>query len=56
MISDRRKTLFFLLVLDTSRKQRGTQQQQEERDGRALAESILHVGVASEVEAAPVAG
>ena len=30
-------------------------QQREERERRALAESILHVGEASEVEADPVA-
>ena len=33
-----------------------TLQRQEERDRRALAESILQVGVATQVEAEPVVG
>ena len=41
-----------VLALDTSRKQwKKTVQQQEERERRALAESILQVGANREVEA-----
>ena len=45
-----------MLVWDTSRQQWKTLQQQEERERRALAESILQVGATREVEAEPAAG
>ena len=43
-------------MLDISRRQRETLKQQEERERRSLAEFILRVGVALEVEAEPMAG
>ena len=45
-----------VLVLDASRKRWKTLHQQEECEHRALAESILQVGAAREVQAVPVAG
>ena len=45
------------LVLDSSGKRwKKTLQQREERERRALAESILQVGATREVEVVPVAG
>ena len=44
-----------VLMLDTSQKQWKTLQQQEDRGGRALAESIVQTGATREVEAVPVA-
>ena len=52
----RPEALFCVLVWDTSRKQWKTLQQQEERERRALTESILQVGATREVEAEPGAG
>ena len=51
-----RKAVLCVLVLDTSRKQWKTVQQQEEHERRALAESVLQVGAVLKVEAVPVAG
>ena len=51
-----RKALFSVLMWDSSRKQWESLQLQEERKRRALAESILHVRGATEVEVEPVAG
>ena len=48
--------MLLLLVWDTSRKHWAILPQREEREGRALAESITQAGEAREVEAAPVAG
>ena len=48
--------MLWVLVLDTNRKQWKTLQQQEERERRALAESIVQVGATREVEAEPAGG
>ena len=52
-----RKALTVLLLLwGISRKQWAILQQREERERRALAESIVQAGEAREVDAEPVAG
>ena len=48
--------MLLVLVWDTSWKQWVILQQREEREHRALAESILQAGEAREVEVEPVAG
>ena len=52
----RREAQFWVLVWDTSRKQWKTLQQQEERELRALAESILQAGATRQLKAMPMAG
>ena len=56
LFGGRKSPLCLLLVWDNSRQQWETLRQQEECKRRALAESILLVEVATEVEAEPAAG